>query len=197
MDWLTGKSTGNHRFPYKIWVFPICFPLSQSMDCVFFLSTTSSYHRSHGHESQTRNPVIMARFLITGNMGWLFLSPQYVFFVLVLLHHPTFDCIWLCHVTIMLYIPWYSYEYANEISWFTPMRMTRCLHIFLLLRVQLSGPWHIHFRLGCPLTKTIQLLGYPPMTKCNPPWPTIGFGWSYILTMNNSIPLIIHCNYSS
>ena len=29
MDWLKGKFTGNNRFFYEIWVFPVDFPLNQ------------------------------------------------------------------------------------------------------------------------------------------------------------------------
>ena len=32
MDWLNCKSTGNHRFCYEIWVFPVIFPLNQSIE---------------------------------------------------------------------------------------------------------------------------------------------------------------------
>ena len=32
MDWLKGKSKGNHRFSHEIWVFPVIFPLNQSID---------------------------------------------------------------------------------------------------------------------------------------------------------------------
>jgi hypothetical protein len=28
MDWFKGKFTGNHRFPYEIWGFPVIFPLN-------------------------------------------------------------------------------------------------------------------------------------------------------------------------
>ena len=34
MDWLKGKSTGNHRFSYELWVFPIFFPLHQSIEYI-------------------------------------------------------------------------------------------------------------------------------------------------------------------
>ena len=32
MDWLKGKSTGNHRFSHEIWGFPVNFPLNQSIE---------------------------------------------------------------------------------------------------------------------------------------------------------------------
>ena len=32
MDWLKGKSTGNHRFSHEIWGVPVIFPLNQSID---------------------------------------------------------------------------------------------------------------------------------------------------------------------
>ena len=32
MGWLKGKSTGNHRFSYEIWDFPVIFPLNQSIE---------------------------------------------------------------------------------------------------------------------------------------------------------------------
>ena len=35
MDWLKGKSTGNHRFSHEIWGFPVDFPLSQSIELSF------------------------------------------------------------------------------------------------------------------------------------------------------------------
>ena len=32
MDWLMGKSTGNHWFSHEIWGFPVIFPLNQSVE---------------------------------------------------------------------------------------------------------------------------------------------------------------------
>ena len=32
MDWLMGKSTGNHWFSHEIWGFPVIFPLNQSLE---------------------------------------------------------------------------------------------------------------------------------------------------------------------
>ena len=32
MDWLMGKSTGNHWFSHELWGFPVIFPLHQSVD---------------------------------------------------------------------------------------------------------------------------------------------------------------------
>ena len=32
MDWVKGKSTGNHIFSHEIWGFPVKFPLNQSID---------------------------------------------------------------------------------------------------------------------------------------------------------------------
>ena len=35
MDWFKGKSTGNYGFSHWIWVFPVNFPLNQSIDMWF------------------------------------------------------------------------------------------------------------------------------------------------------------------
>ena len=35
LDWLKGKSTGNHRFSIEIWDFPVIFPLNQPIDICY------------------------------------------------------------------------------------------------------------------------------------------------------------------
>ena len=37
VDWLTGKSTGNHRLSHEIWDFPVIFPLNQSIESSLLL----------------------------------------------------------------------------------------------------------------------------------------------------------------
>jgi hypothetical protein len=35
MDWVKGKSTGNHRFSHYLWGFPVNFPSNQSIEYIY------------------------------------------------------------------------------------------------------------------------------------------------------------------
>ena len=66
MDYLKGKSTGNHRFSHEIWKFPVIFPLKQSIETMFtmiiftFVDGLISHLVTRGHHlvRWVCNPVI-------------------------------------------------------------------------------------------------------------------------------------------